>query len=232
MSKLSSLLKAVDQIRELDDAKMQLLKDQWAHEREAERLREMVAEHHDTIDLAKSQIWNNVCDLQLNRRESAPSSTDEFCDAVADWVERANKIRRLNAVVRLDGKDLDVPDVDIQDEVPEPRPCYPCKIHREVLAILGEIRPEYREVLRIKYFIRDDERYSDAPGFLPYQWYVAQQMNVSSSTVSRLIKKAVRALRHPYRSERLLAVINEKEVADIHCPAEYLIADIFGLLNK
>lgn len=211
---------------------MQLLKDQWDHEREAERLRGMVAEHHDTIEFAKGQIWNTVCDLQLNRRENAPPSTDEFCDAVTDWIERANKIRRLNAVVRLDGKDLDVPDVDIQGEVPEPRPCYPCKIHREVLAVLDEVRPEYREVLRIRYSIRDDERYSDAPGFLPYQWYVAQQMDVSSSAVSRLLKKAVRAMRHPYRSERLLERIDVKKVSDIHCPAEYLVADIFDLWNK
>lgn len=232
MGKLSDLLKATDQLRELEYSKMRLLEDQWALEKEVDRLHKGVKQHSAKIGLEKEGIWNAVCDLKLNRREDAPSSTDDFCDAVATWVERANTIRKANVIVRLDGGDLDVPDVDIHEEKPEPRPCYPCKVHREVLKVLDEMRPQYCKVLRIRYSIRENERYSDAPGRLPYQWYIAQQMGVSSSTVSRLLKKAIRAVRHPYRSDHLLKIVSEAEVQDIQCPAEYMVAHICDLWDK
>lgn len=87
-------------------------------------------------------------------------------------------------------------------------------------------------ILRLRYPIRDDERYNEAPGFLPYQCYVVQQMGFSRSTVSRLLKKAVRAISHPQRRDRLHSLAREIKVSDIRCPAEYMVADIFGLDNR
>lgn len=142
MGKLSDLIKDVDRIKELNDARMRFLEEQWAHEKEAKRLRKVVAEHYESITLAKEGIWQTVSDLQLNRRENAPCTTEDFCAAITYWVERAHTIRKSNAIVRLDGKDIDVPDIDIRGEMPELRPCYPCTIHKEVLSVCAEIRPE------------------------------------------------------------------------------------------
>jgi hypothetical protein len=211
---------------------MQLLRKQWSYEREIERLKATVSNYRDQIESAKSEIRTTAQDMQLNRRENPPDLTDEFCDAVTDWIERASAIRKSSNLAYLDGRDLDVPDVDIYEDKPNLRPCYPCKAHEVVQEVLSEMRPEYRDVLRVKYCLRSDERYSLTPGFIPYQWYAAQQLGVSQTTVGRWLKQATRYLRHPYRSDRLIELLNELDVNNVQCPTEYMIVKIFGLRKK
>ena len=229
MGRLSDLSLAIEQLRELEKTKMQLLQKQWEHEEEIEKLETTLADFFQRIDSAKFDILTTVSNMRLNRREAPPLMTDDFCDAVTDWIERARAIRKTSKLAYLDGRDLDVPDVDIPEDEPNPRPCYPCKVHKAVQEVLGEMRPEYRDVVRVRYCLRSDERYSDVPGLIPYQWYVAQQLGVSQTTVSRLLKRATRYLRHPYRSDRLIELMSEFDVNNVQCPAEFMIVKIFGL---
>lgn len=231
MGKLSDLSLAVEQLRELENTQLQLLRKQWSYEHEIERLKATVSEHRDQIESAKSEILTTALDMQLNRRETPPNLTDEFCDAVTDWIERARAIRKSSKLTYLDGRDLDVPDVDIYEDEENIRPCYPCKVHEVVQQVLSEMRPEYRDILRIKYCLRSDERYSFTPGFFPYQWYIAQQLDVSQTTVSRRLRRARVALRHPYRSAPLKKLVSVFDVNNVQCPAEYMVVEVLGLLG-
>ncbi|WP_417519103.1 sigma factor-like helix-turn-helix DNA-binding protein [Marinobacter sp.] len=208
---------------------MLLLENQWAREREVENLKATVADYRHQIDSAKSDILTTVSDMRLNRREPPPPMTEELYDSVTDWIERARAIRKASKLAYLDGSDLDVPDVDIPEDELNLRPCYPCKVHKVVQEVLSEMRPEYRDVLRVRFCLRSNERYSFTPGFIPYQWYVAQQLGVSQTTVSRLLKRAIRSLRHPYRSGRLIELVGEFDVNNVQCPAEYMIVKVVGL---
>ena len=94
MGRISDLSSAVEQLRELEKTQMQLLRKQWSYEREIERLKATVSNYRDQIESAKSEIRTTAQDMQLNRRENPPDLTDEFCDAVTDWIERASAIRK------------------------------------------------------------------------------------------------------------------------------------------
>tara|TARA_R110001583_G_scaffold195544_1_gene375844 strand:+ start:14715 stop:14972 length:258 start_codon:yes stop_codon:yes gene_type:complete len=78
MGRLSDLSLAEEQLRELEKTKMQLLEEQWAREREIEKLKTTVADYRQQIDSAKSDILTTVSEMRLNRREEPASMTEEF----------------------------------------------------------------------------------------------------------------------------------------------------------
>lgn len=176
----------------------------------------------------KAELVGEIERLSLNRREPIPKDIDGFITSVEDWVERARLIRQDEKVVYLDGSDLDIPDVDIPWDEEEPRACYPCNVYRALEMVLSEMPAELRDVIRCRYGLHRDEKHCHPPGFIAYQWYIAQQLNTSRSTVGRRLKRAERYLRHPYRSKPLWAAMDNRGNRSLECSAEYLIYTVTG----
>ncbi|WP_303292202.1 hypothetical protein [Marinobacter sp. SS5-14b] len=174
------------------------------------------------------EITAEVCQQALNRREGIPDDLDEFCYEVEKWIKRAKRIRKEQKVVYLDGRDLDIPDMDVPGEIEPPKACYPCNVFQAVSLAIGNMRPELEDVIRARYGIHRNERQGQTPGLITYHWYIAQQLNISPSTVSRRLREAKRFLCHPCRSDPLRAAMEARPHRTICCASEYLVRSVLG----
>lgn len=164
--------------------------------------------------------------LGLAKRDTLSSSVPDFCSDIRESVERARRIRCSKNVIHLDGRELDLPDIYVPPAEYSPRSCYPCHVHTVLQEGLNKIRPEDAEVFKVRYNLHVDERATGSPGFIFFQWHIAQQLNISQTTVSRRLRRAWRNLCHPYRSPPLVGQLGSFDQLNPKCAAEFVIVKL------
>lgn len=229
MPRHKQILDNLKQLKSLDAAARRVREKSAELHRQRNEYQEELGQLNRKMFRLKLDVTNEVELQSLNRRAGFPDDIPDFCSSVEGWIERANHIRRSTKVVYLDGRDLDVPDVDIlRPEERVKQRCYACNVYKALNEIMSEMLPESRDVLRARYGIHKDERLCYAPGFIANQRYIAQQLGISPSTVSRRLQRAERAIRHPYRAEPLKQAIKEQGTNTVCCASVFLFARCIG----
>lgn len=226
MQAMNVLESMIDDYDRLDSQYMDLI-------RKSSRLNYQLSQVSEQLKTTRDELYNlreksidHARYIGLEKKTDFTKIRSDFPDFLRDRIENVRRIRSRLSLIEIDGKDLDIPDIYMPLMSSEPCDCYPCDIYKELQMILDDIKPELSEVLRIKYGVPICEKNMSGPGWVTRQDYMAKQLNVSDSTISRRLTQARKILRHPETLVRLKSLLKLFDPSSPSCSAEFLVIDI------